>query len=88
MCGNVIKCMKIILSGNFFSSVIVTIANVKAMDRLCLNGQFLLIRTTTWRTPYFTFIFVMMIGFLSFAVIIGNLTTSEVVAITLISQSC
>jgi len=34
--------------------MIVTIANGKAMDRLCLNAQCSLITTTTWLTPDFS----------------------------------
>jgi len=37
---------KIIFSEKDFSSVIVTIANAKAMDRPCLNAQCSLTRTT------------------------------------------
>jgi len=44
------------LSGKVFSSIIVTIANGKAMDRLCLNAQGSLI-TTTWPKPYFSYFF-------------------------------
>jgi len=35
---NLIKCAKIIFSVKAFRSIIVTIANAKAMDQLCLNA--------------------------------------------------
>ena len=53
---NVIKCAKIILSEKIFSSIIVTVANAKAMDELRLNAQCSL-TTTTWRTPLFLLFF-------------------------------
>jgi len=54
---NVIKCTKINLSVKVFTSITVTIANGKDMDRLCLNAQCSLITATTWPTPYFCYFF-------------------------------
>jgi len=68
----VIKYTKIILSDKLFCSILVTVANAKAIDRLRLNAQRLLIPTATWRTPYFSY-FSMITRFLSFAVVIGNI---------------
>jgi len=46
----------IILSEIFFTSIIVTIANDKDMNRLCLNAQCSLM-TTTWPVPCFYYFF-------------------------------
>jgi len=50
---NVIKRTKIDFSDKIFTSIAITIANVKDMDRLCLNAQCSLITATTRPTPYF-----------------------------------
>jgi len=52
--------------------ITIAVANAKAIDRLRLNAQRLLIPTATWRTPYFSY-FSMITRFLSFAVVIGNI---------------
>jgi len=52
---NVIKCRNI-FPGNVFCSSIVTIANGKAIDRLCSDAQCSL-TTTTWHTSYFSYFF-------------------------------
>jgi len=49
---NVIKCTKINLSEKVLSSSIGTIANGKAVDKLCLNKQWSLKTTTTWPISY------------------------------------
>jgi len=45
------------LSDKVFTSITVTIANGKDMDKLCLNAKFSLITATTWSTPYFYYFF-------------------------------
>ena len=54
---DVITRTKIYLSEKVFSSIIVTIANGKATDMLCLNAQCSQTTTTTWPTLYFSYFF-------------------------------
>jgi len=53
----VIKCTKLNLSDKVFTSMTITIANGKDLDKLRLNTQCSVMTAITWPTPHFYYFF-------------------------------